>query len=87
MIGEGLLRALEANLINALNNEDSAAKCWALWLWSSKVLTAVLGLMRLKLSVFPKRFDGSELESLSPCWEWISNKCCESIVFILRLRN
>lgn len=27
MIGEGLLCALEANLINALNNEDSVAKC------------------------------------------------------------
>lgn len=87
MMGEGLFRVLEANLINAFSNEDSAAKCWALWLWSSEVLTAVLVLMRLKLSVFPKHFDGSELKSLSPCWEWIYNKCCESIVFILRLHK
>lgn len=67
MIGEALVSVLEANLINALNNEDSAAKCWALWLWSSKVLTAVVVLTHFELSIFPKRFDGSELESLSPC--------------------
>lgn len=67
MIGEAPVSVLESNLINALNDEDSTAKCWALWLWSSKVLTAVVVLMRLKLSIFPKHFDGSELESLSPC--------------------
>ena len=67
MIGEALVSVLEANLINALNNEESTAKCWALWLRSSKVLTAVVVLVRLKFSVFPKCFDGSELEALSPC--------------------